>query len=70
MNEITLAIPLYNTSHYFKEAVKLALNNDFVKEIVVSDDGSSEEEWIKLNEIVSTLNTNKIIQKRSKPWWF
>ena len=36
MNEITLAIPFYNTSHYFKEAVELALDNDFVKEIVVS----------------------------------
>lgn len=60
MNEITLAIPFYNTSHYFKEAVELALDNDFVKEIVVSDDGSTEDEWTKLNEIVSTLNTNKI----------
>ena len=60
MNEITLAIPIYNTSHYFKEAVELALTNDFVKEIVVNDDGSTEDEWKKLNDIVDTLNTSKI----------
>jgi glycosyltransferase involved in cell wall biosynthesis len=60
MNEITLAIPFYNTSHYFKEAVELALTNDFVKEIVVNDDGSTEDEWKKLNDIVDTLNTSKI----------
>jgi len=60
MKEITLAIPFYNTSSYFKEAVELSLYNDFVKEVVVNDDGSSQEEWEKLNEIVSTLNTDKI----------
>ena len=60
MKEITLAIPFYNTSQYFKEAVNYALHNDFVKEIVVNDDCSSEEEWQKLNQIVDTLNTNKI----------
>lgn len=60
MKTISLAIPFYNTSHYFKEAVELALDNDFVKEVVVNDDGSVEDEWTKLNEIVSTLNTNKI----------
>jgi len=60
MKEITLAIPFYNTSQYFKEAVEFALHNDFVKEIVVNDDCSTENEWKKLNEIVNTLNTNKI----------
>ena len=60
MNEITLAIPFYNTSQYFKEAVEIALNNDFVKEIVVNDDGSNEDEWSNLNSIVDTLNTSKI----------
>ena len=60
MNEITLAIPFYNTSQYFKEAVEFALNNDFVKEIVVNDDGSDQEEWDNLNSIVDTLNSDKI----------
>jgi len=60
MKEITLAIPFYNTSQYFEEAVHYALNNNFVKEIIVNDDCSSEEEWKKLNQIVNTLNTHKI----------
>lgn len=60
MNRITLAIPFYNTSKYFYEAIEYALNNDFVKEIVVNDDCSNENEWDKLNEIVYSLNENKI----------
>ena len=60
MDVISLAIPFYNTSQYFQEAIECALNNDFVKEIVVNDDCSSEEEWKKLNEIISTLNTDKV----------
>jgi glycosyltransferase involved in cell wall biosynthesis len=60
MKKITLAIPFYNTSQYFLEAVEYALNNDFVDEIVVNDDCSSEDEWNKLNEIVNNLNTPKI----------
>lgn len=60
MNEITLAIPFYNTSQYFEEAVEYCLNDNFVKEIVVNDDCSTEEEWNKLNDIVNTLNNNKI----------
>ena len=60
MNDITLAIPFYNTSSYFEEAVEYALSSNFVKEIVVSDDCSRNDEWEKLNTIVSTLNTDKI----------
>lgn len=60
MKEITIAIPFYNPSQYFEEAVHYVLDNDFVKEIVVNDDCSTDDEWEKINEIVSTLNTNKI----------
>jgi len=60
MDKISLAIPFYNTSQYFEEAIEHGLDNDFVKEIIVNDDCSTEEEWKKLNEIVSTLNTDKI----------
>jgi len=60
MNEISLAIPFYNTSRYFQEAIEYALNNDFVKEIVVNDDCSTNDEWEQLNSIVNTLNTSKI----------
>lgn len=60
MKTITLAIPFYNTSKYFLDAIKYALDDEFVSEICVTDDKSSDEEWKKLNSIISTLDTDKI----------
>ena len=60
MDKITLAIPFYNTSRYFKEATELALKSDFVREIVVSDDCSTDEESNNLKNIVSELGSDKI----------
>ena len=60
MKKITLAIPFYNTSQYFLEAVEYALSDDFVEEIVVNDDCSTDDEWNKLNEIITNLDTDKI----------
>jgi glycosyltransferase involved in cell wall biosynthesis len=43
MKTISLAIPFYNTiSKYFLDCIKYALDNDFVSEIVVNDDCSSQ----------------------------
>tara|TARA_Y100001937_G_scaffold45472_1_gene63874 strand:+ start:1681 stop:2427 length:747 start_codon:yes stop_codon:yes gene_type:complete len=60
MNKISLAIPFYNTSRYFLDAIKYTIDDDFISEIVVNDDGSSEEELKKLDDIIKNLNTNKI----------
>lgn len=60
MDTISLGIPFYNTSQYFIDCIQYALENDFVSEIVVNDDCSSEDQWNKLNQIVETLDTNKI----------
>ena len=60
MKTISLVIPFYNTSRYFIDVVELSLNNDFVSEIIVNDDTSSEDEWEKLNDIINDLNSNKI----------
>lgn len=60
MNKITLAIPFYNTSKYFMDCIKYSLEDDFIEEIVVNDDHSSEEEWENLNNIIKNLNTDKI----------
>jgi glycosyltransferase involved in cell wall biosynthesis len=60
MKNITLAIPFYNTSKYFLDAVKYALDNDFVREIVVNDDCSTEEEYEKLKGIIEELDNTKI----------
>ena len=40
MKNITLAIPFYNTSQYFSDCIKYAVDDDFVSEIVVNDDCS------------------------------
>jgi glycosyltransferase involved in cell wall biosynthesis len=60
MKNITLAIPFYNTSQYFTECIKYAIDDDFVSEIVVNDDGSNEHHLQNLNEIINTLNSSKI----------
>lgn len=59
-NKITLAIPFYNTSKYLLECIKYSIDDDFVSEIVINDDQSSEDEWNSLNHIVSDLNNKKI----------
>ena len=60
MNNISVCIPFYNTSKYLHECLKYILNDDFVSEIIISDDCSSDDEWKKLNQIVNTFNTSKI----------
>lgn len=60
MNKISLAIPEYNTSQYFTDCIKYALEDDFVDEIVVNDDCSSEDHFKSLINTIHTLNSSKI----------
>lgn len=60
MNNITLAIPFYNTSQYFTDCIKYALEDDFVSEIVVNDDCSSEDHVYNLVNIIQSLGSEKI----------
>ncbi len=60
MKTITLAIPFYNTSKYFLDAIQYAVDDNFVSEISITDDCSTDAEWEKLNSIISSLDTNKI----------
>lgn len=60
MDKITLAIPFYNTSQYFTDCIKYALEDNFINEIVVNDDCSSSHHFNNLVSIVESLNTNKI----------
>lgn len=57
---ITLAIPFYNSSRYFLDTIKYSIDSDFVSEIVVNDDHSSDEEYSNLLHIVNQINTDKI----------
>jgi glycosyltransferase involved in cell wall biosynthesis len=60
IDKISLTIPFYNTSKYFLDCIRYSIDDDFVSEIIVNDDQSSEEEWNNLNTIVSELNNPKI----------
>lgn len=60
MKKITLAIPFYNTSQYFTDCIKYALDDDFVSEIVVNDDCSSENHFENLINIIQSLRSEKI----------
>jgi hypothetical protein len=63
---ISLAIPTYNSSQYFWDCIKPAIHNDFIGEIVIHDDYSSQSEYANILEIVYNLNTNKIKVYRSE----
>ena len=66
MENISLAIPFYNTSDYFLDCIKYSIENKFISEIVVNDDCSDDYHWEKINEIVNSLNTDKIKLFRNK----
>lgn len=60
MKTISLAIPFYNTSKYFLNCIKYAIDDDFVSEIVVNDDYSEQEEYDKLLLLVDCKNKIKV----------
>ena len=60
MKKITLAIPEYNTSQYFKDCIKYAVEDNFVDEIVVNDDKSTDQHLDNLISIIREINLPKI----------
>ena len=65
MKTISLAIPFYNTSRYFLDCIKYALEDDFVSEIVVNDDCSRQEEYDNLLLLVGGNKKIKIYSNES-----
>ena len=65
MKTISLAIPFYNTSRYFLDTIKYALEDDFVSEIVVTDDGSVESEYNKLISLIEGKDKIKVFRNSS-----
>ena len=65
MKTISLAIPVYNTSRYFLDTIKYALEDDFVSEIVVTDDGSVESEYNKLLSLIEGKDKIKVFRNPS-----
>lgn len=62
MKNISLAIPFYNTSKYFLDCIEYAINDDFVSEIVVSDDCSTQEEYDNLLSLVEGKDKIKVFR--------
>lgn len=60
MKKISLAIPEYNTSQYFEDCIKYALDDDFIDEIVVNDDRSSDSHFENLVSIINKIDSPKI----------
>jgi len=65
---ISLAIPFYNNSHYIKDALGLIVMRDSrINEIIILDDCSTENEYIKMVEIAFRKpNRDKIKIFRNK----
>ena len=61
MNNISLGIPFFNSSEYIFDAIKTALNDDFISEIVICDDKSDQKHILNLYKIISNVsNFSKI----------
>jgi len=65
MKNISLAIPFYNTTEYFLECIKYALEDDFVSEIVVNDDCSTEDQYNDLLSIAKDYDKIKVFRNES-----
>jgi hypothetical protein len=65
MKMISLAIPFYNTSKYFLDCIKYAIDDDFVSEIVVNDDYSKQEEYDNLLSLVDGKDKIKVYRNKN-----
>lgn len=57
---ISVAIPTYNRSAYLWDCIKSFIDSDFIGEIIISDDGSNDNQYYSMCNIVSKLKTDKI----------
>jgi glycosyltransferase involved in cell wall biosynthesis len=62
MKTIALAIPFFNTSEYFLDCIKYALEDSFVCEIIVNDDCSEEKEYEELLSLVKGKEKVKVFR--------
>tara|TARA_B100002051_G_C16647249_1_gene591922 strand:+ start:398 stop:1192 length:795 start_codon:yes stop_codon:yes gene_type:complete len=58
MNNISVAIPSFNTSEFIENAIKPLFNSKYVNEIVICDDCSKSDELRKLEDIIIELKKN------------
>jgi glycosyltransferase involved in cell wall biosynthesis len=64
MKTISLAIPFYNTSEYFLDCIKYAVEDEFVSEIVVNDDFSSQQEYENIVSLSNEISKIKVFRNQ------
>ena len=55
MSKLSIVIPTYNSSIYLKECIKGFVKSEFVNEIIVGDDFSSNSELEEIERIINDL---------------
>jgi glycosyltransferase involved in cell wall biosynthesis len=53
MTQVTVVIPVYNRAHLVGEAVTSVLAQDVVADVVIVDDGSTDETWATIERLAS-----------------
>ena len=57
-NRVSVAIPTYNSSQYIWKCIKPLLSSKFIDQIIISDDCSNDEEYLKLTNIINKIKKN------------
>ncbi len=57
-NFISVGIPTYNSSKYLNECIESIITKKNVDQIIISDDGSAEDEVVKIENII---NDNEVL---------
>ncbi|MBD1396951.1 glycosyltransferase family 2 protein [Pontibacter sp. JH31] len=61
MPSVSVIIPIYNSAKTIRRAVESALNNNSVKEVILIEDGSSDESLEKCKELIETYPLLKLL---------
>ena len=67
MNKITIIVPVYNVEKYLRESIESAINQTYKNlEILLVDDGSTDNSGIICDEYISKDNRIKVVHQQNK----
>ncbi|WP_291633834.1 glycosyltransferase family A protein [Clostridium sp.] len=70
MVEISIIVPIYNGAKYINECIEMIINQTFKNfELIIVDDGSTDNSFEMCNEYAKKDNRIKLISKKNQGTW-